>query len=225
MGLPLPTSWCRILVALTAVFATTSPPLHADPITAVTGANFFIFRAGSSEDGPLVASLTFHSDFSDQIFVGSSVFDPVLQFEPLPALTYEPGQTVNLSRRFFTDGVAPGTRSVAGGGFESVFFTADFQLTAPDSGIGTGIPYVWTGTLTVASDTGLDDVLFSGLLSGTGEASMFFADRSPGEPLALTRIVYGGDSPAPVPEPGTAVLLGAGLLGAATVRRLRQLKG
>lgn len=224
MSLRLPNRLCRTLVALTALFATTSPPLHAARITPVTGANFFIFRAGTAGDGPLVAALTFHSDFSDGILVGTSVADPVLQFEPVPALAYDPGQTVNLSRRFFTDGVAPGTRS-APGGFESVFFTADFQITAPDSGLGTGIPYVWTGSLTVASDSGLNDVLFSGVLSGTGQASMFFADRSTGEPLGLTQIVYGGDSPAPVPEPGTAVLLSAGLLGAAAVRRMRRLKG
>jgi hypothetical protein len=71
---------------------------------------------------------------------------------------------LDLSRRFYTVGAQPGIR--AG---ERVFFEADFQITSPDLAAASRLnfPYVWSGSLTVASDAALSDVLFSGDLRGT----------------------------------------------------------
>ncbi len=214
---------CRVLTLTVAVMLTSVRAADADPLV-LSSANFFLQNNCCNATG-WRASLSFMTGArgDSEFFLGSSILDPVLQFSPTPADEYQFGESVDLSRRFFTVGAQPGTRG-GPNDIEHVFFTADFTIDAPPiaAGVTMFVPYTWSGSLTIASDATLNDVLFKGVLGGTGQASMLFLNAPvPGQPLAVTQIVYGGDRTAPVPEPATAALLGAGLLCAAGVRSWR----
>jgi hypothetical protein len=217
---------CRVIVLNAALGATFPNAAAADPL-ALDTANFILENDCCGTTG-WSAGLSFFTA-NNEFFLASSILDPVLAFSPVPADQSSFGEAVDLSRRFYTVGAQPGFRQVPGGvpgELEPVFFTADFQTVAPDLTVGVTrfVPYVWSGLLTIARDPALSDVLFSGALTGTGEATMFFVSLpGPGATVGVTQIVYGGDHAAPVPEPSTALLLGFGLV-ALGARHWRQRK-
>jgi len=159
---------------------------------------------------------------------GSSTLAPVLSLEPMPALEYQPGEMVDLSRHFYTSGPQPAT-IVKGAVIEHVYFAADFLVSVPTTALQLVAPSnqwavesAWSGTLVIARDANLSDVIFGGQFDALGVASMFFERPIEQRPLVLSQVVYSGArDAAPVPEPTSLLLLAPGVAALWVLRARR----
>jgi hypothetical protein len=193
----------------------------ADPVRIVTsGSVFQLVEDGETGFGLLGAGFQVNGEVSSR-----------------PAQTCGPcipGTPINLSATMTPLLFPPGSASIDGQIFESVFFDGLFNFAAgavivPDvpvgqDGIFPDTSFTFTGTLSGFSDISLTGPpLFALTLAGRGTASHgFFNFPSNNGSISRDGFNYEFESTAPVPEPGSILLTVSGAAWLASRFRRRQ---
>ena len=107
----------------------------------------------------------------------------------------------------------------AGSSTETFVFLDAFPMSVTATSDFTPTPFFLTGRLAVIhGETG--ETLFDDIVSGSGTATWRFSTGLGGGPVAQS-VTYDFSDTAPVPEPATIFLVGAGIAGLAARRRGR----
>jgi hypothetical protein len=187
----------------------------ADPIRIVTAGDFF---SGNDDTGFNFGGADFH-------FQVTQPLDAVVSCTPCT-----PGTPINLSSTVAVSGWQPGTATIDGQTYQSVFFSGslNFQagtVIAPggDASILLISPFTFTGSLAGYADASLTGTpLFSTSLVGGGASAVaLFSNEVVSTGLSLNQVDYHFDAASPTPEPSSMLLLGSGAAWLATRRRKR----
>jgi hypothetical protein len=217
MRLPILGRQVSILALAVSLGATATA--HAEPIAVTTG-GFFVDFEGDWMD--------FGGD-GFAIRTNSGTVHIPMSFSNLcfPCL---PGDALDLSIATLGEqflGSGPGT--FAGVTHSELFYRGDFSFAATpqtlpdtvDSFLSTQ-PFVFTGFLRAFTDSTFTTMAFSTALSGRGHTNALFVFSDEGHLPALEHVVpYTFEEQAPVPEPATLLLVGAGM-ASACLGRVRQ---
>ena len=195
-----------------------------DPVTVTSG--FIIFTDEPGDFHFAGSGFSLGGSWFPQLLSGTFWFN-----QCAPCL---PGSTVDFgvsTYAFSTDRSAIAGGTVNGVSYPELFYTGEVTFHGPtvlapaldvDGRMRTSGSFTFTGRIAAfANEAQSGAPLFSGDLQGAGTAEVFFG---PGERsgVSLTDLEYRFEDQAPVPEPGTIVLLATGLAAAAVRRRRGQ---
>lgn len=194
--------------SLTMVMAFTGTTAYADPVRIVTGGLIYQIP----EDGETGAGLA----GAGFLISGAEVSRSAESCTPCT-----PGATLDLGSTMTLNAFPPGSATIDGRVYDSVFFSGLFNfdagpVTVPDVAVGDGerasTGFTFAGTLAGFADASRTGTpLFSLQLAGTGTASMGFFNYavSPGFIIA-DGFQYEFENATTTPEPASLLLVGSG---------------